>query len=67
MKIGTRIETAEGWRGKIRRFDECRAYALIEWSYCGKLPTDICTWFSVGDLTERKPQPRIKPGLKAVR
>lgn len=38
------------WRGKIRRQDESTGMLLIEWSYAGKIPTDICTWVFDTDL-----------------
>jgi hypothetical protein len=43
--IKTNFDESRGisdtWKGKIRRLSECSA--LIEWSFCGSLPTDICT------------------------
>lgn len=40
----------EVWRGKIRRKDEVTGMYLIEWNYCGGLPTDICTYVFEKDL-----------------
>ena len=45
--VGDYVKVAQGygrkpWKGRVRRFNE--RMALIEWSYCGGLPTDICTW-----------------------
>ena len=37
------------WRGKVRRSSDSGMY-LIEWSFCGGLPTDICTWVSDTDI-----------------
>lgn len=39
------------WRGKIRRASDMdNNMYLIEWSYCGGLPTDICTWVFDTDI-----------------
>jgi len=37
------------WRGRIRRQSDTGMY-LIAWSYCGSLPTDICTWVFESDF-----------------
>lgn len=60
LEVGDYVKTnfstdrniTEIWRGKIRRLDECSA--LIEWSYCGGLPTDICTHVLLPELTLTK-------------
>lgn len=36
------------WRGKIRRQDG--DLYLIEWSYAGGFPIDICTWVADTDI-----------------
>lgn len=39
------------WRGKIRRRSDMEnGMYLIEWSYAGGLPTDICTWIFDDDF-----------------
>ena len=51
MKIGKRVRCfADNWRGKVRRIDLGNTMALIEWTYCGGFPTDICTWVSFDDI-----------------
>lgn len=42
------------WKGKIRRQDTVTGMYLIEWSYCGELPTDICTWVFDTDIAITK-------------
>lgn len=54
-QIGDHIRTTSDrfkteWRGKIRRYDNTTGAYLIEWAYCGGLPTDICTWVSPEDI-----------------
>jgi hypothetical protein len=49
FNVGDYITAYGGWRGKIRRLKA--EMALIEWSYCKDLPTDICTNVCYEDLT----------------
>lgn len=47
------------WKGKVRRgSDLCNNMYLIEWSYCGGLPNDICTWVFNEDIKITR---RLKP------
>ena len=47
------------WRGRIRRQDSITEMYLIEWAYCGGLPTDICTWVFSDDMAiVRRPKAR---------
>lgn len=47
------------WRGKIRRASESGQTYLIEWRYCGGLPTDICTHVFDSDIeVVRRPKVR---------
>jgi hypothetical protein len=55
------------WRGKIRRhngFDDFiipPTMYLIEWSYMGGLPTDICTWVLRDDIVvTRRPKVNLE-------
>jgi hypothetical protein len=47
------------WRGRVRRVSY--ETALIEWSYAGGLPTDICTNVLLGELKVTK---RLKTSQK---
>lgn len=46
--ISNRFESE--WRGKIRRQCKITGMYLIEWSNCGSLPNDICTWVMDTDI-----------------
>lgn len=53
------------WRGKIRRASDMgNGMYLIEWSDCGSLPIDICTWvFDTDIVIVRRPKAKLEVGL----
>lgn len=48
FQVGTYVKAYQDWRGKIKELSF--EGAKIEWSYCGNLPTDICTFVTFENL-----------------